>query len=246
MIKEALLMDIGGSKTEIAAAGPVKDGLCQMTNLKWTIDLEKIRKNYFPWLKSDACILMNDLEAAAWSVLANKDNFLIISAGTGLGAAFGYYDKLKDDWLILPSEAGHILKDSASWEDCLSGTGLLEIYRSQGKNHLQDSSIKDTRQLYELASKKDFLALTSLEIYFTQLGKFAQILALTSLPRAGIYFTGGIISNFHPFTNKKFLEDAFTNNKKMGDLLQEIPLYFTDDSAPVRGLETFISTLSKG
>lgn len=290
MSKQALLIDIGGSKTEIdclgkrrrfankdfksfenlldywlegdkaitkkisflalAVAGVVNDGLCQMTNLKWTIDLDKIRKKYFPWIKPEASLLLNDLEAAAWSVLEKrqnlpKENFLMISAGTGLGAAFGYYDSLSEDWLIVPSEAGHILRDSASWEDCLSGAGLLEIYRSvEGKSI--DNSLDDSHKLYELAAKKDPVALVALESYFSQLGKFAQILALTSLPRAGIYLTGGIISNFFPFADEKILRDSFTNNKKMGDLLQEIPLYFTNDSAPVRGLEILSSTLSKG
>lgn len=289
MKEQALLMDIGGTKTELvfrakkeillnknfssfeellsfwlkkeklkenqigflglAVAGPVKKRTCQMTNLAWFIDLEKIKDSFFPHMDDSSLLLLNDLQAAAWSLLrerdllARKDNFAIISAGTGLGAAYGFYQEGNEKWLITPSEAGHILKDESdsSWEDALSGAGLLESYgKATGK------SLENTKELSQLARQGDKEALDVINIYFLNLAKFAQMIGLLALPRAGIYLSGGIISNFYSFTDKEAFRRAFKSNPQMKEILQEIPLYLAHPSAPLLGLEELFSSLSKG
>jgi glucokinase len=282
--RNALLIDIGGTKTEIeydnkitkyenknyeffedllkdflrensvtpnilgiAAAGPVKDGICELTNLFWIIDLKKIRNNFFPEISLENVFLLNDLEAAAWYLksLGDKEikgNYAVISVGTGLGVAFACYNKKINDYFIVPTEAGHTLRsigNKESWEDLLSGKGLLNYYNdlclSENKKYLTN-----TKELYQLASDNDIHSLKAVNIFFHSLALFAQNIALITIPQKGIYLTGGIISNFNKFINISDFENTFKENLKMNALLKDIPLFFLDGSTPLKGLKSFI------
>jgi len=136
-------------------AGPVKDGMCDATNLPWIIDSKKIKEV----LNIDNVFLLNDLEAAAYGieVLEDKDVYVLnkgtpqkngarclVSAGTGLGESIIFWDGKK--YKPCPSEGGH--SDFAprnkieidllsylinkygriSYERILSGSGLLNGY----------------------------------------------------------------------------------------------------------------------
>jgi glucokinase len=282
--KNALLIDIGGTKTEIeydnkitkyenknydsfenfledflsensispnilgiAAAGPVNDGICKLTNLSWMIDIKKIRNTYFPEISLDNTFLLNDLEAAAWypKNLEDKNikgNYAVISVGTGLGVAFACYNKKRNEYFIIPTEAGHTIRNignGETWEDVLSGQGLLNYYNdfclSENKKYLTN-----TKELYQLASKNDFDSLKAVNIFFQNLALFAQNLALITNPQQGIYLTGGIVSNFYKFITLSDFERTFKNNQKMESFLKNIPVYFIEGSAPLKSLQTFI------
>ncbi|MBI3590012.1 MAG: glucokinase [Candidatus Melainabacteria bacterium] len=138
-------------------AGPVKDGLCDATNLPWLVDAKKIAEvlNF----EANLVHLLNDLESAAYGidVLEEKDVYVLnkgipqkngsrvlISAGTGLGESIIFWDGRK--YKPSPSEGGHT--DFAprnkteidllnylinkygriSYERILSGPGLLNVY----------------------------------------------------------------------------------------------------------------------
>jgi len=151
-------------------AGPVKDGLCDATNLPWLVDSKKIADLLN---LSHSCVsLLNDLEAAAYGiqVLEEKDvfvlnkgvaqkngNLALISAGTGLGESIIFYDGQK--YRPSPSEGGHtdfaprnkieidllnylISKyGRISYERILSGPGLLNVY-----NFFKDTAYQNTSQ----------------------------------------------------------------------------------------------------
>ena len=283
-IKNALLIDIGGTKTEleydnkiakyenknyasfenlledflgeisiapnilgIAAAGPVKDGVCKLTNLPWIINLEKIRNDFFPEISLENTFLLNDLEAATWypKNLGDKEikgNYAVISVGTGLGVAFACYNKKTNDYFIVPTEAGHTIRsigNKESWEDVLSGKGLLNYYNDlclrENKKYLTN-----TKEFYQLASDNDINSLKAINIFFHNLAIFAQNIALTTIPQKGIYLTGGIISNFNKFINISDFKNTFKENLKMNALLEDIPLFFLNASTPLKGLKSFI------
>ncbi len=138
-------------------AGPVKDGLCDATNLPWLVDSKKISEVLN--LKSSQVSLLNDLEAAAYGIetLEEKDVFVLnqgteqkngtrclLSAGTGLGESIIFWDG--KGYRPSPSEGGHTDFASRnkieidllnylinkygriSYERILSGPGLLNIY----------------------------------------------------------------------------------------------------------------------
>ena len=149
-------------------AGPVKDGLCDATNLPWLVDSKKIAELLN--LPNEYVILLNDLEAAAYGiqVLEDKDvfvlnkgvsqrkgNLALISAGTGLGESIIFWNEKK--YKPSPSEGGHT--DFAprnkieidllnyminkygriSYERILSGPGLLNVY-----NFFKDTTYQNT------------------------------------------------------------------------------------------------------
>ena len=138
-------------------AGPVKNGLCDATNLPWLVDAKKIAEVLK--IDSKAVFLLNDLEAAAYGIeiLEEKDIYVLnkgsevkngarclISAGTGLGESIIFFDG--KNYKPCPSEGGHT--DFAprnkieidllnylinkygriSYERILSGPGLLNVY----------------------------------------------------------------------------------------------------------------------
>ena len=97
-------------------AGPVTNNFCQLTNLPWDIDGEKIKRHF----NLESVSLLNDLEANAWGIAAlQEDDFItlnqgddqaqgnisIIAAGTGLGEAAMFWDGIQH--LPFASEGGH-------------------------------------------------------------------------------------------------------------------------------------------
>ncbi|MBI3030397.1 MAG: glucokinase, partial [Candidatus Rokubacteria bacterium] len=136
-------------------AGPVVDGRCVTTNLPWQVDERRLAKA----IPAPRVRLLNDLEAAAYGVLAlpprdleriqrgkaRKGNMVLIAAGTGLGEAILFWDGSRHR--VVPSEGGHadfaprsdlemellrfLQKEfgHVSYERVLSGPGLHNIYR---------------------------------------------------------------------------------------------------------------------
>ncbi len=89
-----------------ALAGPIKEGRCETTNIAWIVDSKKIKAQF----NIHNVLLLNDLEAAAWSLglldegafcLLQKGraeiggNKAIISPGTGLGEAGLLWDGVR-------------------------------------------------------------------------------------------------------------------------------------------------------
>jgi glucokinase len=145
-------------------AGPVRNGIGQLTNLPWTIDTKELGKQ----LNTTNTWLLNDLAANAWGlntlqptdfVTLNagqnhyQGNCSMISAGTGLGEAGMFWDG--QNYQPFASEGGHtnyaptneleihllqyMLKrqQHVSWEHLVSGPGLLNIYHflCEFRNH---------------------------------------------------------------------------------------------------------------
>ena len=102
-------------------AGPVKDGLCDATNLPWLVDSRKIAEVLS--IDSSQVFLLNDLQAAAYGIeileekeekdvfILNKGipqkhgNMCLISAGTGLGESIIFFDG--KNYIPSASEGGH-------------------------------------------------------------------------------------------------------------------------------------------
>jgi glucokinase len=137
-------------------AGPVRDGICETTNLPWVINAEKIRAHY-GWSNVG---LINDLEAVAWGIPAlgvndffvlntgkniASGNAAVVAAGTGLGQAGLCWDGRRH--IPFACEGGHTdfapvneqetafahwlaeQHGHVSWERVVSGMGLVNIYQ---------------------------------------------------------------------------------------------------------------------
>ncbi len=137
-------------------AGPVIGGVCQTTNLPWTIETHTLQKQ----LGTLHVKLLNDLEATAYGMLYLDDsafvslnpngidqegNRAVIAAGTGLGEALLYFDD--DSYRPIGTEGGHSdfapadeqqsallawlrrrYPEHVSIERILSGPGIFTLY----------------------------------------------------------------------------------------------------------------------
>ncbi len=121
-----------------AVAGPVKQGVAEITNLPWIIEAENISRVF----DIPAVHLMNDVEATAAAVpfletedlaILNPGNpdptgtMVVIAPGTGLGEAFLTWDGQR--YRVHPSEGGHASFSPSTREEV---DLLLYLYRRFG------------------------------------------------------------------------------------------------------------------
>ncbi len=100
----------------LGVAGPIVNGDCITTNLPWKLTRHDIGEQ----LNTQKVTLLNDLEAAAWGVLALPEsdfvalnpnaktqigNCAVLAAGTGLGEAIIFYDGQNHH--VIANEGGH-------------------------------------------------------------------------------------------------------------------------------------------
>ena len=143
-------------RISIGAAGPVVNGTCHTTNIKFKIDVTELSRD----LQIDKVYLINDLEATAFGMTEVDDEFMvtmrngnpsigghiaILAPGTGLGEACLFWD---GKYLRpMPSEGGHsefaprtdvefeLVKflqktygEIIVWEGLVSGPAIYKIY----------------------------------------------------------------------------------------------------------------------
>jgi len=122
-----------------AAAGPVRGGRIQLTNLPWLLEEEELKQV----LGIEAVYVINDLVALAYSIpqLTEKDIITlhegspekhgtigIVAPGTGLGMAFLVWDGSRH--IACPSEGGHASFSPVSEEELT----LLRLLLPQQKH----------------------------------------------------------------------------------------------------------------
>jgi glucokinase len=141
----------------LGVAGPVQDGIVQVTNLPWIVDAAALQAE----LAFQKVSLLNDLEANAYGINTLEPHELLslnpsgdptkvgnralIAAGTGLGEAGMMWDGLTHR--PFASEGGHASfapndeigdellvflrkeRGHVSWERVLSGMGMVNLYR---------------------------------------------------------------------------------------------------------------------
>jgi len=158
IVRDFLAQDLGLVRQAcFGVAGPVKNGVVQVTNLPWIVDAAALQAE----LNFQQVSLLNDLEANAYGIntlqshellslnpladLRQVGNRALIAAGTGLGEAGMMWDG--NSHRPFASEGGHASfapNDSigdelltflrkehghVSWERVLSGMGMKNLYR---------------------------------------------------------------------------------------------------------------------
>jgi glucokinase len=176
---------------------------------------------------------------------SENKNCAVIGAGTGLGV--NYITQKFGKYEVNESEGGHIPLDFVD----LSNTDFSEFFR-QNKINDYDGIVSgiglkkllmyhytqfDQGIFCEIAYSEDIpskifefrknnkacQSIINMFLYFY--AKFAQKIALTFLPKEGIFIAGGIArKNKEVFTEGLFLE-LFLNHPTMKSVLNEIPVY---------------------
>ena len=204
----------------ISAAGPKTNNSIQMTNQKFKIDSQLIKKKF----NLRNCILLNDLEAAGYflhKVSKNKKTIkkgkktnsrqVLVTPGTGLGLSF-----VIDNEIVIPSEIGNskiliseIMTQNTEFsnlnfskiEDFLSGPGLSKIYKSLYKSDISSN------ELILQGKNNNLKALKTIKVFLEILAKFLAEISLIYVPGNGIFISGSLMKALKIFIDK----DEFIN-----------------------------------
>lgn len=174
----------------------------------------------------------------------------VIGAGTGLGQALLFSSA--NGWQVVSTEGGHtdfaptdntqilLLEyliarlDHVSYERVLSGAGLVTIYNflRTHKQYDEDPHLHQAMIVQDPAAaiskfaneQRDPLALETLDLFIKIYGAQAGNLALTVMPRGGLYLAGGIAAkNIERFKQGGFV-NAFVAKGRMQSLMEKIPV----------------------
>lgn len=174
---------------------------------------------------------------------------LVIAPGSGLGIGFAMSQP--SGYLAYPSEAGHadfapcdeiqceLLEHlrgrfgHVSWERVLSGPGLVSIFEfliirkhaTVTSDIVQDVERRGGPAVTEAAlGGRHVTARNALSIFLGAYGSLAGNLALTLMPRGGIFLAGGITPQIVDAMSDGIFMQAFLAKGRFSDLLTQFPV----------------------
>ena len=253
----------------VAVAGPVHDGVTELTNLDWRIDSEGLARA----TGTGTIALLNDLEAEGHAlghvapsnlceILPQPETGsgaaqLVIGVGTGFNAAVVH--RLASGPFVAPAEAGHVTmpvgKDAdlrlaqfieartgfAVVEDVLSGRGIETIHAWLGHPENASSRMCATDIVQALAGN-DPRAEATLRVFVRLLGVSAGNLALITLPFGGIYLVGGVSRAIAPHLKDLGFVEAFRDKGRFSGFMENFGVsVIEDDCAALTGCASYLA-----
>lgn len=236
----------------LAIAGPVADGHANVTNLPWQISADALCRDFdlqqvllindfaavgegIACLTDDDLLVLQDAEPDSAAPRA------VIGAGTGLGQAF--LTPQADGWQVWATEGGHCdfapnnatqqqlltwlfsQYQHVSYERLVSGMGLEAIYQFIAQQTGSEVINLSAADVSLRAQQGEPLAEQTWQLFIDIYGAQAGNLALTVMPRGGLYLAGGIAAKNQPaFVDGRFIQ-AFLAKGRMQSLLTSIPVY---------------------
>lgn len=181
---------------------------------------------------------------------------ILLGAGTGLGKTVLRYDVKNQLYHAYASEGGHVdipvytefeldlinfvrkkkhPDHPVSYEDVLSGNGLIDIYTFLRKinmfeeteyTEIIDQTIeKDKPSILSKYRSDDEYCRETFRLFRRFFARCAKNLALDTLSLGGVFIAGGIAGkNQEIFLSNEF-KTEFNQNFRQSDFLQKIPLY---------------------
>ncbi len=283
VLKEYLTpISIIPQKMIFGVAGIIQEDITRLTNADFEINLLDLKKEYpntkiklvndfelqgWGILKAKE----KDLRPLTSNTKEEQDIKLVLGPGTGLGSCFLIPNG--SEYQVLSSEAGHsslspitqnqqkilaeISKDEqvVSFEDILSGSGLLRLYSAILKIHQQapDASwISETetmktsfgitetteadlfplrpKEVTDLAAKHDEIALLTFWYFFEFLGIYASNLALSLKTKGGVYLVGNLLNQatIRTLLLKSDFKKYFYLKKSFADYLKNISVFLIE------------------
>lgn len=242
-------------------AGPIRQGRVRTPNLPWSVSADELARV----LGFDQVQLINDLTANTYGIdLLGAEDFAllnrgvddptgtiaVVSAGTGLGQAFAYWNGSAHH--PLPSEGGHAdfaprneretelllylraEHGRVSTERIVSGPGLANIYRFlHDTRHMPVSpAIAEEMRQRDPAAVITAAALAgtcplcgeTLDLFVSLYGAEAGNVALRVLATGGVYLGGGIAPKIIQRLKGPGFMQAFTAKGRLSPLLEAIPV----------------------
>jgi glucokinase len=235
----------------VACAGYVLDDAIVNGNLAWPVSISAIRDGL--GIRQLAVINDFEAVAYATQFIDAAETRCIIEApvpssgpvlvmgpGTGLGSAVLLPGLPRAR--VLATEAGQISlapgsereieilrllrreRSHVSFEDALSGPGLLKLYRALAELHGRAARWSTPAEVTAAALEgRDPVAREVLEIFCGLLGSFVGDLGLLYGARA-IYLAGGILPRIHDFLLASTFAERYLNKGVMRAWLQQVPV----------------------
>ncbi len=256
----------------VAMAGPVRDGVGELTNLSWTVDRASVAEA----TGAKTVAVLNDLQAQGHALDLLKPDVLqtilpgqaagdhaarlVIGIGTGMNAAAVY--RLDDRTLVPPSEAGHVslpaqtedelrLLDwiarkhgTPGFEDVLSGRGFERVYEWLCSEAGVDAPLDAGGIMKAVNDGSSQIAEDAARMFIRMMGRAAGNLALVHLPFGGIYLIGGVARHFAPHLERLGFRDAFYDKGRLSEFMEQFPIHLVDDDyAALTGSAAHLSEL---
>ncbi|MGP1667589.1 MAG: glucokinase, partial [Rhodanobacter sp.] len=116
-------------------------------------------------------------------------------------------------------------RDYVSYEDVLSGPGLLTLYRTLCTLRGITASLSTPADVSRAAlDRSHVVAVEALETFCGLLGSFAGDLALLYGARGGVYLAGGILPQLRDFLKTSSFSERYFNKGVMRAYLEQIPV----------------------
>ncbi|MCG6902386.1 MAG: glucokinase [Rhodobacter sp.] len=257
----------------VAVAGPVRDGVGELTNLDWKMDHQTLARA----TRAETVALLNDLQAQGHALgQIGEENLrtiietpehradatrLVIGVGTGFNAAPVYNSN--GTTLVTPSESGHSnmpIRTEAELrlahfvetahgfpgvEDVLSGRGLERIYYWLGHEADDPIEAKAADIVAAFEADSDARATEAARMFARILGTVAGNLALIHLPFGGIYLAGGVARAFAPHLNTLGFDAAFRDKGRFAGFMNNFGVtMIEDDFAALAGCASHLAGMS--
>jgi glucokinase len=240
------------SQAVIAVAGPVTSDAISLTNAPWSFTREELcRTAGFAevMLLNDFAALAHalphlsgaDLHQIGGGAVVEQATKLVLGPGTGLGVAALVWSG--ERFVAVPGEGGHATlgasderelallervrkgREHLSVERVLSGPGIAELYCAVAASHGEGEGELKPNEIVERALCGDVLAVETLELFTTLLGRFAGDAALLVGARGGVYLGGGIAPKIARVLSGGTFRAAFEQKGRMTAYLEPIPVY---------------------
>jgi glucokinase len=237
----------------VACAGYVLDDAIVNDNLPWRVSIREIRDglgiqrlvviNDFEALAYAAQFIeVGETQPIIEATEpAPSGPVLVMGPGTGLGSAVLLPGQPRAQ--VLATEAGQISlapgnereieilrlfrreRPHVSFEDALSGPGLLKLYRALCELRPSPARLLTPAEVTGAAlAGSDAAAVEALEIFCGLLGSFVGDLVLLYGARGGAYLAGGILPQIRSFLPASTFAARYFNKGVMRPYLQQVPV----------------------
>lgn len=257
----------------LAIAGPIKGDEVNLTNCPWVVRPRSMIENLnfadvllVNDFEAQALAIASLGEKDREQIGAGQSNFLgsraVLGPGTGLGVAGLVHSQ--HAWIPVPGEGGHVdvgprserdyqlfphydpIEGRISAEQLLCGRGLVNIYRTICKVDGHEpifSTPADITTSALSANGADLVALETLSLFSTYLGRVAGDMALVFMAKGGVFLAGGISQKILPALRGPEFRLGFEDKAPHSAMMRQIPTYVvTHPQAALSGLADYART----
>lgn len=256
-LQDAGLTTVAGAC--VAAAGPVRGGVAEMTNLSWTIDGAQLTRA----TGAGRTAILNDLQAQGQALgkIEARDlrvlleapeqagaAMLVVGIGTGMNAAPVH--ETPGGRFVAASECGHLSMPVQTEQDFLLArflahevegahgfAGIEDAIAGRGIAHIYEFITmqagarrrKPTAEVMADLAKGDPAAEATAALYIRIMAQNLGNLALTHLPFGGIYLIGGVARAMAPYLDRFGFAAAFRDKGRFQDFMAGFRVTLVED-----------------